>query len=194
MSEQDIPIESHMEVVIGMTDEDEEANKRQKDTMKKRVLRQDESFRKKEAEKARQRMSQKRNDPAYREIERQRDRQRRALARQTNSECRARERERDKIHKREQRLMNGRTMYPVKIVSVPMSLRQVTVFQPVESSDVRNHFETDVHLEINSLMRSPDKQRKVQGNLSTDKQEHGSCVKLSDPLNNTQGKDRKSVV
>lgn len=74
--------------------------RKHKDMLRKRQLRQDEEYRKRESLRSLNRTRMLRSDPNFREKERQRDRERRKLARQRNPEQRAMERERDRLYRR----------------------------------------------------------------------------------------------
>lgn len=94
---QSIPLCSSTDLIEGLTD------RKHKDMMRKRLLRQSSEYRQQETARSRNRMKLKRSDPIYRELERQRDRERRRLARMCNPEQRAAERERDRLYKRRTR-------------------------------------------------------------------------------------------
>ena len=94
---QAIPLCSSTDLIEGLTD------RKHKDMMRKRLLRQSSEYRQQETARSRNRMKLKRSDPIYRELERQRDRERRRLARMCNPEQRAAERERDRLYKRRTR-------------------------------------------------------------------------------------------
>lgn len=80
--------------------ESSSANRKYKDMMRKRQLRQSAEYRQQETVSSRNRMKMRRSNPAYREKERERDRERRRLARSNNPEKRAIERERDRLYKK----------------------------------------------------------------------------------------------
>ncbi|XP_067951676.1 uncharacterized protein [Watersipora subatra] len=79
------------------------ADRKYKDMMRKRRLRQSVEYHQQETDRARNRMKLRRSDPAYRERERERDRERRRLARKTNPVKRAVEKERDRLYKKQLR-------------------------------------------------------------------------------------------
>lgn len=89
------PSESNFEI-----SDNPHLGRKQKDMMRKRLLRQSVEYRNKETTRSRHRMKLKRCDPEYRERERMRDRERRRQARSSAPEKRAMERERDRQYRK----------------------------------------------------------------------------------------------
>lgn len=87
------------ETVI-LAEPDAVMDKKHRDKMRKRALRQTADYKRKETMRSKMRMKMKRSDPIYRELERQRDRERRRVARMNNPEQRAVEKERDRQYKK----------------------------------------------------------------------------------------------
>ena len=90
------------ETVI-LAEPDAVMDKKHKDKMRKRALRQTAEYKQKETLRSKMRMKMKRSDPVYRELERQRDRERRKIARMNNAEQRAVEKERDRQYRKRMR-------------------------------------------------------------------------------------------
>lgn len=84
----------------GCVELEDTKDKKYKDMMRKRRLRQSSEYRQQETGRARDRMKLRRSDPSYRDKERDRDRERRRIARRNNPERRAVERERDRLYKK----------------------------------------------------------------------------------------------
>lgn len=77
-----------------------QTDKKYKNMMRKRLLRQCDDYRQQETVRSRNRMKLRRSDPDYREKERERDRERRRASRTNNPTRRAIERERDRLYKK----------------------------------------------------------------------------------------------